>query len=259
MPEKDTVPNGLAGWAEGTLTEDCLLGDAVTILQPRDGFRVAIDTILMAAAVPARAGQSVFEAGAGCGAAAICLARRAGGIRVAGIDIQPAIVALAGHNVRTNDLVGSVEIMTGDIGGDPPPRLQGPFDHAMANPPFLDPQSSNAPPNAGKATAMVEGTASLSQWVGGMHRVLKNKGGITMVWRADRLDDLVTALRPGFGEITIFPLWPKQGRAAKRVLIRARKNVAGPMTLGAGLVLHNADGSFTAEADAVLKGGALSI
>ena len=58
------------------------------------------------------------------------------------------------------------------------------------------------------------------------------------------------------GEIVVFPLWPGTGKPAKRVLLRARAGVATPMKLAAGLVLHEADGSFTAEADAILRHGA---
>jgi tRNA1(Val) A37 N6-methylase TrmN6 len=51
----------------------------------------------------------------------------------------------------------------------------------------------------------------------------------------------------------VFPLWAGQGRAASRVLVRARKQIAAPARLAPGLVLHEADGSFTAAAEAVLR------
>ena len=58
------------------ITEDAVLGGRVTLRQPREGFRVAIDSILLAAAVPADAAETVLDVGAGVGAAAICLAHR---------------------------------------------------------------------------------------------------------------------------------------------------------------------------------------
>ena len=50
----------------------------------------------------------------------------------------------------------------------------------------------------------------------------------------------------------ILPLWQKVGRPAKRVVLRARKGVATRLTLLPGLVLHQDDGSYTADAQAVL-------
>ena len=57
------------------------------------------------------------------------------------------------------------------------------------------------------------------------------------------------------GEIVVFPLWPKAGAPARRVLVRARKGVATPLRLAPGLVLHADDGTWTAAAAAVLRAG----
>ena len=53
----------------------------------------------------------------------------------------------------------------------------------------------------------------------------------------------------------VFPLWAGQGRAASRILVRARKQIAAPARLAAGLVLHEPDGRFTTAAEAVLREG----
>ena len=51
------------------LTEDGFLGGRLQILQPRKGYRAGTDPVLLAAAVPAQAGQSVLELGCGAGVA----------------------------------------------------------------------------------------------------------------------------------------------------------------------------------------------
>jgi len=256
LSENPVESLNLSGWPAGSLSEDHLLGGAVRLCQPRDGFRAAIDTVLMAAAVPAGPGERVFEAGSGSGAAAICLARRVPQAEIAGIEIQPQMVTLAGHNIRLNGLARKVVIMTGDIAAPPPPMLQGPFDHAMANPPFLEDTDGNVPADPVKARATTLGETALADWVSGVHVQLRNKGTFTLVWRADRMDQAIAALRPRFGDICLYPLWPKEGRPAKRVLIRARKGVKSPMTLLPGLTIHREDGGYTEEGEAVLKGGA---
>jgi len=52
----------------------------------------------------------------------------------------------------------------------------------------------------------------------------------------------------------VFPLWPKRGVAAKRVIVRARKGIRTPLALSPGLVLHEEDGTYTEQADAILRG-----
>lgn len=255
MVDKALKSNSLAGWKNGSLTEDYLLGGSIEICQPKDGFRAAIDTILMAASVPASSGHRVFEAGSGSGAAAICLGHRVPSSEITGIEIQPAMVTLAGHNIRLNQLQKNVKVMNGDIGGPPPLMLRGPFDHAMANPPFLERNEGRVSNHTETAIAKTLGKTNLSDWITGIHLQLKRKGTLTLVWRADKLHLAIAALMFKFGDIRVFPLWPKPGRAAKRVLVRARKGVKTPMTLLPGLLLHREDGSYTSACEAVLKDG----
>ena len=238
-------------------TEDALLAGQVRLRQPRDGFRAAIDSVLLPAAIAAAAGDKVFEIGAGCGAAALCLARRVDGVNISGIDIQPHLVRLAGDNVRANGFEGRIDIMSGDVAQPLPPRVQGPFDHVMFNPPYLEAPRSRLPDSSDKAAAQIEGEAGLDIWISRAHGLLRHKGVVTIIHRADRLDAIIRGLGGKFGGIAVCPLWPRAGAPAKRLIIRARKGVATPFTLTAGLVLHADSGDYTAEAGAVLRGGPL--
>jgi tRNA1Val (adenine37-N6)-methyltransferase len=80
---------------EGTLTEDALLGGRVQLLQPARGYRVAIDAVLLAAAIDAGPGQRILDLGAGVGAVGLCLAARLAGCSVVGIELQVALAELA--------------------------------------------------------------------------------------------------------------------------------------------------------------------
>ena len=72
--------------------------------------------------------------------------------------------------------------------------------------------------------------------------MVRAKGTVTFIHRADRLDALLAQIAGRAGEIVVFPLWPGRGRPASRILVRARKQVAAPARLAAGLVLHEPDG-----------------
>jgi len=240
------------------VTKDRLLDGQIVIRQPRDGFRVAIDTILLAAAVPAEAGDSVLEPGAGIGAASLCLARRVPGCRVAGLELQADLVRLAGENIRLNGLERRVDVMIGDLAHPPPRLVPGAYDHVMMNPPFLEPGRGDRPASEPDVAARVEGAAELTDWIGFAVSMLRHKGTVTLIHRADRLADVLAALSGSAGGVVVFPLWPRTGEAAaKRVLIRARRGVAGPLRLARGLVLHADGGGFTPQADVVLRGRAL--
>jgi tRNA1(Val) A37 N6-methylase TrmN6 len=92
------------------LTEDSLLGGRLRFNQPAEGYRVAIDSVLLAAALPARAGDLVLDVGAGSGAAALCLAARVEGCRVVGLELRRPLARLANDNARLNGLEDRVSV-----------------------------------------------------------------------------------------------------------------------------------------------------
>jgi tRNA1(Val) A37 N6-methylase TrmN6 len=236
-------------------TEDALLDGRVRLIQPAEGYRVAIDPVLLAAAVAAQPGERVLDLGSGTGAAALCLAVREPACRISGLERDLALVRLAQASAERTGVAGRVEFMVGDLAA-PPPRLSpGSFHHVMANPPYL-PLGAPASPQPGRAAAHVESEASLADWVRAALTMVRPKGTVTFIHRADRLDALVAAFAERAGEIVLFPLWPETGRPAKRVLLRARKGVSSPARLAAGLALHAPGGGFTEAAEAILRGGA---
>ncbi len=239
-----------------SLSEDSFLNGSIIIRQPVNGYRAGIDPVMLAASVNARPGDRVLEAGAGHGTAGICLARRAPNCSVTGIEIQPDMVRLANDNARLNGLTDNVQVMIGDLERPLPRVAAGSFDHAIANPPFLRNDDANSSPDLGRATANSEGEAGLSDWIGFLLRMVRAEGTITLIHRADRLDEILSLMQGKAGEITVFPLWPKRGVAAKRVIIRARKDIRTPLVMLPGLVLHEEDGNYTEQADAILRGGA---
>ena len=238
---------------ETATTEDRLIDGRVRLLQPATGYRAAIDPVFLAAAIQARPGERMLDAGAGVGAASLCLALRLPSIHVTGLEIDPATVALARRNIALNGLEGRVEALAGSLADPPAPIAAAGFDQVMTNPPFTE--AGTRPADPARALAHIEGELSLADWLRACIGLLKPKGTLTLIHRADRLDAILAALAGQAGEAAILPLWPMAGKPAKRVLVRARKAIASPATLPPGLVLHEADGRYTAAAEAILRKG----
>ncbi len=252
------VIEGIVVGAEAT-TADSLLGGKIVFYQPAEGYRAAIDPVLLAAAVPAQAGDAVLDLGCGAGAATLCLAHRVPDCRVVGLEIDPALVALARTNAGENGFGNRVEIVAGNAVAPPATIASRQFDCVMVNPPYRAEGSGTPSPDAARQRANEETSeADLAAWIAAALRLVKPKGTIVLIHRADRLDDAIAALHGQAGEIAIVPLWPKSGRPAKRVILRARKGIRAGVRLLPGLVLHEAGGEFTRAADAILReGGAL--
>jgi tRNA1Val (adenine37-N6)-methyltransferase len=231
------------------LTTDGFLGGRLTVRQPKSGFRSGMDAVMLAAAVPARAGDLVLEFGSGAGVAALCLEARVPGACLSGIEIDPALAELAGANAAANGMRADFSAGRAEEAGPP----QG-YNHVFANPPFYLEGREDGSPVAARRSASLGTGALLASWAKAAQRVLKPKGTFTMILPADRLGDALQALGGGWGAIAIAPLWPKAGEPAKRILLRAVKGSRAALRLTPGLVLHGEDGP-SAAADAILRHG----
>ncbi len=246
-------PEGIAD-----CSDDALLGGRVRILQPARGYRVAVDAVLLAAAVPLAADTRILDVGCGVGAASLCLLARAAaaelaGVRTIGLEIQPRYAALARCNAARNGMAATFEVVDGDVAM--PPALDA-VDHVMTNPPFLPASRADPSPDPGKALATVESTADLATWLAFCLSVLRPGGTLSVVHRADRLAELIDRLRPRAADLVVRPLLPRAGAAAKRVIVRARTGTGGGVRTLPGLVLHQADGGYTPEVDTILRAAA---
>ena len=237
-------------------TLDSVLGGQVILHQPALGYRVAIDPVLLAAACPAEAGDSIIDLGCGVGTAALCIARRVPGARCIGVDLQPELAALADRNAQENKLADRVRFLAGDILDRTLPIYAELADHVIVNPPYLKRGTATPSDNPAKALANIEGDADLAAWVTAAAKAARPGGTITFIHRADRLPELLTLLTTRCGGLAILPLHPKAGAAAHRVIVAGRLDQRLPATLLPGLILHEADGRFSPLLQRVLRDGA---
>lgn len=247
------------------VSDDGFLGCRLQILQPAKGYRAGIDAVMLAASLQAKAGEHVLDLGAGVGTASLCLAHRLNEVRVTGLEVQSDLVALAKQNAERNDLAGRVTFTEGSAmekaaALSAKQVAYGSFDHVMTNPPFYDEDKVWSSPDVGKATAHAFTHANLQSWVEVTCAMAKPKGTVTFVHRADALPDLLAHIGKRLGALVAFPLWPREGEPAKRILLRGTKGSKAPFIMAPGLTLHRPEGGFTQEAAAILKdGGALPL
>jgi tRNA1Val (adenine37-N6)-methyltransferase len=232
-------------------TEDHFLDGRLTVRQYATGFRAGLDAVMLAAAVPAHAGDSILELGSGCGTASLCLAACIADISITGAEIESDLVRLSNANATANRLSDRVVFVTVDV-LDLPADMKRDYDHVICNPPFHGMDGERSPDELRAGATRDDGF--LVEWLRVGTKRTASGGTFTCIVRADRFGETLAAL-PKTG-LRIFPLWPRHGDAAKRVIVQLRKGSGAAPELLAGLVLHRDDGSYTDEADAVLRGQA---
>lgn len=235
-------------------TTGTLLGGRLAFEQPAAGYRAAIDPVLLAASVPCGA-RTALELGSGAGAATLCLAARCPSLAIAAVERDPVMALLARRNLAANALADRIAVIEADI-ESLGREAHGRFGVVFFNPPYAHAARASPSPHPRKQAANVETGAGLEAWIATAARMLSPRGAVRLVHRADRLHEVLAALAPRFGDIAVLPLWPRAGMPARRILVAARLGARGGARLLPGLVLHEADGSFAAPVQAVLRDGA---
>jgi tRNA1(Val) A37 N6-methylase TrmN6 len=241
---------------EQALTVDAVLGGAVRLAQPRQGYRAGLDAALLAAAFKLEPGERGLEAGCGVGAALLAAAVRNPGADFVGVERDPRALALAQANIVLNELDDRVAVIAGDVGQ--PFRQLGleRFDGAMANPPYFDdPKVLRGPLPARRAAYIADD--GLEAWCEFLMKAVRDRGRITLIHRADRLGDILELLGRRCGSFRILPVQPFADTPAKRVLVRAIKAGRAPLTVLPPLVLHERGaGQHRPQIEAILRGQA---
>lgn len=241
------------------IIETNLLNKKLKLLQPKTGFHASTDTVFLAAAAPAKERWKVLDVGCGVGSAGLCFTLRNKNIHLTGLDIQQEVIDLALQNAALNGLSGQCRFFQGSLLNERHTEDNS-FNAVMMNPPYQESGRHSPSPDKTKALAHGEDAsgATLVDWVKYAHRKLKQGGFLTIIHRADRLDDVIHTLvnRRWFGSLVVYPLYSYAGDDAKRVIVRARKERYAPIRLKTGMVLHEKGGKYTAAARRVLEDGA---
>jgi tRNA1(Val) A37 N6-methylase TrmN6 len=241
-------------------TEDAILNGRIRIRQPARGYRVNVDTLLLAATFDPRmawGGCSFIEVGCGVAGALLSIGKHHAhlvpAVRLVGIERDPQIALLAASNAIANGL--EAEIIEGDA-LDPPSHLAS-FDRVLFNPPYDYPGDGHAPAAERQGAYIAE--RPIADWIKVWCNRMTKDAHLTLIHRSYRLGEVLAAMEGRLGGIEVLPVRPSSTAPARRIIVRARKGSRAPLKLLAGLDLHPAnDGKnkYTREAEAILRGEA---
>jgi tRNA1(Val) A37 N6-methylase TrmN6 len=239
------------------LTQDDFLGGRLNLIQPKKGYRITSDSVYLAASISLKAGESILDMGAGNGGILSCLATRLGqdakGCIMHGIEIQPELMTMDIKNAQINGHDEFTSYFEGDIFKEIEACAPNSYHHVVSNPPYFEKGKITASPHKTKALAFGEDMVDLKKWVERCLRMVRPKGTLTLIHRAERMDDIICALNGKAGSIVIFPFYPKQDKDASRIIIRAQKDAKGLLSLKSGLIVHKSNGDYTPAIENILR------
>lgn len=241
------------------LTHDAFLGGKLHLWQPKSGYRAGVDPVLLAASIPASAGDTVLELGCGVGAASLCLAARVPTLKVIGVELQQSYATLAVRNFEQSGQ--DMTVVQADLRALPREIRQIQADHVLMNPPYFDRSFGSAARDAGRDTALA-GETPLADWLHvGISR-LRPKGFLSVIQRIERLPEVLSGLDERVGSVVVQPIAPREHATPHLFILRAKHSGRSPFCLKSPIFMHQGnahDGdrdSYTPAINAVLRDGA---
>jgi tRNA1Val (adenine37-N6)-methyltransferase len=232
-------------------TVDQICRGAVTLAQPRTGYRFNIDSVLLAdfarRVAPSPGGGLAVDLGAGCGVVGLLLARWWSGCRVVLVELQEELARLAEENVRRNGLGARVRVVQADLRRVESWRSGNPARVVVSNPPFFKQGRGRVSSNPQVALAKHEVACRLEEVVTAAGAVLEREGGLAMVHASDRAEEIERALRDAGLHLRVRrAVLPLPARPCNRVLLWATRT-PGPVEERPPLTVESSPGRYADE------------
>ena len=222
---------------------DALGSGDLKIIQSVSGFRHSMDALLLVSFASPGATDRVLDLGCGNGAIGLLLAHKHPGVRVVGLEIQPALASRALRGAQVNDLHHRVEIVEGDLREIKGLLPQAGFDLVLCNPPYREVGRGRLNPDPERSQAKHELLATLSDVAAAIRYAIAPKGRTCLIYHASRLAELLARLRAERLEPKLLrPVHSFPGADAELVMVEARREGRPGLRLLAPLFIYQTRG-----------------
>ena len=227
---------------------DDLQFENLKIIQDTDGFRFGIDSVLLTDfARDIKNNSAIADLGTGTGVLTILLSKKVNPKKIIGFEKQVEVANLAKRSVELNKL-DNAEIRNIDIKDVFNEFDRNSFDIVVTNPPYKKQGTGINAANEKQQISRFETSVDLAEWIKIASNLINSKGSFYMVYRTDRLGELIEELNKN--KLAVKRLrfvHSKLSEQSNLVLLKATKNGGTFVTVEKPLIIYNEDGSYTEE------------
>lgn len=236
-------------------TLDTLFGGKLKLYQSRNGYRFSVDAVLLACFATVGHAGKIADLGAGNAVIPLILAYLYPAASIAGFELQKDMVDRACRNIVLNGFAARVRIINGDVRSIERLAQPGSFDAVTCNPPYRKCGGGRLSFNREKKLARHELQGRLDDFIRAGAYLLRARGRMALVYRAERTVELFQTMRR-------FDVEPKRlrwvhsfvGAEASLVLVEGRKRSRSGLNVLPPLVVYEKRGTYTAELERMLAG-----
>lgn len=230
------------------VTEDALFDGRLKILQPRRGYRFALDAVLLAGLCRPGQNDEIADLGTGCGVIPLIMAFRGQGKFITGMEIQESLAKLAAENVKINKMEERIRIVHGDFREVEKYFPAEQTDLVICNPPYRKVKTGRINPNEEKALARHEILANLDDVLNAARYLLKTKGRLSIIYPATRLAHLCNRImKYGFEPKRLTIIYSAPGEGAQLVYLDSRKGGGEELHIDPPFFVYDGKGNYSEE------------
>lgn len=216
------------------------INEDLNLIQSSNGLTFGSDAFLLSAFVSGGKNRIGADLGSGTGIIPLLCASREKASNIYAIEIQEGFVDIIGRNAELNGKREIIKPILADVRTLKAADIGGEVDFVTANPPYMKADSGKRNEHDEKFIARHEVCGGIGDFCACAYRLLKHGGKFYVVWRPDRLTDLICALRASRLEpklITFVCATPKS--EPSMVLVRSSKGGAPGAVVTRTLFLHD--------------------
>ena len=219
------------------------------IIQNKEGFCFGIDSILLSDfAKNIKKGAKVLDLGTGTGIIATLLCGKTELSEIIGIEVQEEVYEMAKRTIQLNHLENKFKLIQDNILNLNNYFEKNSFDVIVTNPPYKKKETGIQNEDIRRLISRHEIEANLEDFIKISKDMLKDKGEFYIVYRPERLVDLLSIMRK-------YKIEPKKIRfvysnihaVSKLVLVQGVKNARPFLKLEPNLYIYDENGNYTDE------------
>lgn len=213
-------------------------------------FKPGTDSFLLGSFPRLRPKLRVCDLGSGTGLLGLLLLQRQPDLQITGLELQRAAADIAARAAEKNELSDRLTTLCTDLREVKALLPTGSFDLCISNPPYFSLGSGKAAPDNARQTARGEAECTLDDVCRAASYLLRWSGTFCVVYRPERLTDLLCALRiNGLEPKRLRLVEAKPSSAPSLVLVEARRGGKPGLSIEPPLILSDASGVPTADCD----------
>ena len=172
-----------------------IINEDLKLIENKDSLTFGTDAYLLSAFLPKRSRDIGVELGVGSGVISLLALTKKKCAHVYGFEVQSNIASIAKRNAELNNLSDKFSIINEDLRNVNSSTIGCEADFVFSNPPYMKSNSGKQNDNENKNASRHEIFGEINDFCACAKRLLKFGGNFFVVYRPDRMIDLIYALR----------------------------------------------------------------